>query len=339
MSQWKPSLTSALARSLQILLLLGFALSLSAASCGDDNQKKDGVSDKTAAADAPKTDDVKADGEKPAAAAAPGEEIAPDTYPGFNLEVLNAQERSKFVAMARAELCPCPESTQSMHDCLRKEETQCEIVKTAAIYIASGIKEGKTQTVILDEVAKYIEAVNKTHDFKLADTPVKGNPEADVKLVEFADFQCPHCRMVVPIMDEVSKKYGDKIAFYYKHFPLPSHPQAMLAAQASEAAHRQGKFWPMHAMIFENQESLSKAKLRSFAQELGLNMDKFNKDFESSEVATHVTQQRAEGETAQIDGTPSLFINGKRYMGEKSVEAISAEIDKAMAGDGDGAKK
>ncbi len=324
--------SSRLVQILQLCLLVGLSFSLMAASCGED-KKKDEDSANSAQAEQPKEDAKKDDAAAQGAAAKPGETIAEDAYPGFNLKVLDDAERGKFAAMARAELCPCPESTQSLHDCLRKEETQCEPARYAAVLIASGIKEKKSQTVILDEVAKYVESINKTHEFKLDNTPVKGNPEAKVKLVEFADFQCPHCRMVVPIMDEVSKKYGDKIAFYYKHFPLDGHPQAMVASQAAEAAHRQGKFWPMHSLIFENQESLSKAKLRGFAQELGLNMDKFNKDFDSPEVATYVTQQRGEGETAQINGTPSLFINGKVYMGEKSVEAISAEIDKALAGD------
>lgn len=320
---------SPLLKTLQLGLLVLLAFGLTAASCGED--KKDGSS-ATPAADAgvEKTDD------KSAAAATPdkpGETIAADTYPGFNLQVLDDGERGKFAAMARAELCPCPDSAQSLHECLKKEETQCEVAKYSAILIASGIKEKKSQTTILGEVAKYVEGVKKTYTFDVKDTPVRGNPDAEVVLVEFADFQCPHCRMVVPIMQEVSKKYGDKIAFYYKHFPLPSHPQAQLGGQAAEAAHRQGKFWEMHDLIFENQESLSKSKMRGFAQQIGLNMDKFNKDFEDKDVAAHVIKQRGEGEAANIDGTPSLFINGKRYMGGKTVEEISAAIDANLAGD------
>ncbi len=327
---------SPLLKALQFSVLVLLSLGLTAASCNDGKEPEpsaDPAKDDTANNNEGK--DGQGAGKKPSA---PSETIAADTYPGFNLQVLDDAERGKFAAMARAELCPCPESTQSLHDCLRKEETQCEVAKYSAILIASGIKEKKSQTTILDEVAKYVEGVKKTYEFKLEDTPVRGNPDAKVVLVEFADFQCPHCRMVVPIMQDVSKKYGDKIAFYYKHFPLPSHPQAQIAGQAAEAAHRQGKFWEMHDLIFENQEALSKAKLRGFAQQIGLNMDKFNKDFDSPDVAAHVVKQRAEGEAAQIDGTPSLFINGKRYMGEKDVDAISKEIDKMLAGGGENKK-
>ena len=312
--------------ALKLSLLTTFALGAVAASSCNEETKEAPI------ATAPQEQSEKLD-ETPGAAAQtpPVEVIAPDIYPGFKFEILEPTERAKFVAMARTEVCPCPDSQQSLHECLRKQETQCAAANYSAIIIASGIKEKKSQTTILDEVAQYVEGITKTHTFELKETPLKGNPEASVVLVEFADFQCPHCRLVVPVMDEVVKKYGDDIVFYYKHFPLDGHPQAQIAAQAAEAAHRQGKFWEMHALIFENQEALSKAKLRDFAKQIGLDVEQFNQSFESAEVVKAVMAQKSEGESAQLDGTPSLFINGKRYMGEKELEPISAHIDALLA--------
>lgn len=313
-----------------VLMILGLVLGMGA-SCGDEKKGAEAQppAQKEGAQGAANSGELKKGDPEDSAT-----KIAADVYPGLNLESFNDGERSKFVGMAKAELCPCPESTVSLHECLRKTETQCGVAKYSAVIMASGIKEGKTQTDILDQVAKYVEGVKKTYEFDVAKTPYKGNPEAKVVLVEFADFQCPHCKMVVPIMDEVSEKYGDKIAFYYKHYPLPSHTQAEAAAAASLAAHQQGKFWEMHALIFKNQSSLSRAKLKSFAQQLGLNMNKFLEDFESPTIAAQINQDKAEATTAQIDGTPSLYINGKRYMGEKTVEDLSKYIDNALAGEG-----
>ena len=100
-------------------------------------------------------------------------------------------------------------------------------------------------------------------------------------------------------------------------------------------AHQQGKFWPMHDLIFKNQTALSRAKLKNFAQQLGLNMNKFVEDFESPTIAAQVKKDMAEGKTAQLEGTPSLYINGKRYLGDKSVEAISAYVDNLLAEGGE----
>ena len=319
-----------------ILLLMALSLTIATgASCdkekkGNDSAEANAPKDGAGAGKSPSMDSKEGKGS--------GDEVSADVYPGMNLSQFSAKERAKIVSVAKAELCPCEGSAVSLHECLSKQETQCHTAAYSAVVIAEGVQKGKSQTDILDDVAKYVEGVKKTYTFDLETTPYRGNPEAKVVLVEFADFQCPHCKMVVPIMEDVSKKYGDKIAFYYKHYPLPSHPQAEAAAQASLAAHNQGKFWPMHDLIFKNQASLSRAKLKGFAQQLGLNMNKFVDDFESPEIAARVKKDMAEGQAAQLQGTPSLYINGKRYLGDKSVEAVSAYIDGLLA-DGEGKKE
>lgn len=255
---------------------------------------------------------------------------AEDTYPGFNFGVLNPAERTRFVEIAKAELCPCPSSAQSLHDCLRDEKARCANAEQVASIVAMGIKKGLNQTDVLAEVADYIESTKKVYEFDLKDTPFRGSPNAKVQFVEFADFQCPHCREAGRVFSEIEEKYGSKIAVYFKHFPLSAHSEARYAAQAATAAAKQGKFWPMHDLIFENQMNLSKEKIDSFARQIGLNFQKFKKDVDSAEVSAKVEADRAEGEKANLTGTPTIFLNGVRYQGDRSVEAISAAIDSAL---------
>ena len=131
---------------------------------------------------------------------------------------------------------------------------------------------------------------------------MRGNPEASVKLVEFADFECPHCKQVVPIMREVSEKYGDKIAFYFKQYPLPGHELAPVASAAALAAHAQGKFWPMHDLIFENQSALSRGRIKQFADQVGVNRAKLEAAMGSKEIQDAIERDIAEANRANLEG-------------------------------------
>ena len=312
------------------MLLVGLSAMLTAASC---DQEKSGQSQPQAESpkDAAPKDAAPGASKTPAAPSAedaPG----PDTYPDFaGFAMLEPAERKQFKGIAEAELCPCPESTVSLHVCLAKKELRCDIAERAAVIIAVNIKQKMKQTDILNEVAKFVDASKKAHTFELSDTPFKGNKDAKIVFVEFADFQCPHCRIASKLMDEVVAKRSQEIAFYYKQFPLSSHPEAFNASKAALAAHKQGKFWPMHDLIFDNQAKLKPDIYDGFAQQLGLNLAAFKKDMASEEIAKQVERDRAEGERAQLTGTPTIYLNGRQYFGEKSVEAIEKEIDKLKA--------
>lgn len=147
---------------------------------------------------------------------------------------------------------------------------------------------------------------------------VKGNPEATVVLSEYSDFQCPACAKFTPILKEIMDTYGDQIRFEYHHFPLISiHPSAELAARVSEAAGAQGKFWEMHDLLFERQTSWSqninpKNLFTSYAEELGLDIDKFNRDLNSKTVREAVQNDMREGRTLLINATPTFYLNGEK---------------------------
>jgi protein-disulfide isomerase len=146
---------------------------------------------------------------------------------------------------------------------------------------------------------------------------VKGNPESDISLVKYSDFQCPACAQAYPVVQGLVEDLGDQFKFEYRHFPLRSiHPNAQLAAQAAEAAGVQGKFWEMHDLLFERQQDWSrslnpKKVFTEYAQELELNPDRFEFDLESDEVKTKVNNEADEAATLGLRGTPTFLVNGE----------------------------
>ncbi len=265
-----------------------------------------------------------------AAAAEPLPVIADDLYPDFPFAQFNPEEKAKIVKLTKAELCPCPESSQSMHECMQDRDKRCDLANQAMNMIGGMVKASYNETDILDQVAEFLDAAKRQHSFQIDDRPLKGNRNASVILVEFADFECPHCKEASKIMKSISESYGPKIGLVYKHYPLPSHEFSELAARAAVAAHKQGKFWPMHDELFKNQKSLGYAQIVNMAQRIGLNMGKFKLDVESPDVREFVARDRKDGEDGGLTGTPTIFINGRRYLGDTTEDSIRAAIDKAL---------
>lgn len=145
---------------------------------------------------------------------------------------------------------------------------------------------------------------------------IKGNASSTITLVEYSDFQCPACGAYYPLLKQLNEEFGDKIRFVYRHFPLQQHENAKPAAVASEAASKQGKFWEMHDMIFENQDKWSEEKnaeeiFVNYAQNLGLNAAQFKNDLASQEIKEKVDNDYKGGVKARVNATPSFFLNGK----------------------------
>lgn len=165
---------------------------------------------------------------------------------------------------------------------------------------------------------------------------IKGNPKAPVTLVEYADFECPACQSMAPLVKLVGETYGDRIAIVYRHFPLDQHTFAKEAAYASEAAHKQGKFWEMYDKLFETQhewtgKGTAPQQFEALAQELGLNMDQFKSDRDSDETKQRVEQSYQSGVTSGVQGTPTFFLQGKMVTTPRSLQEFSDLIDKALA--------
>jgi protein-disulfide isomerase len=143
---------------------------------------------------------------------------------------------------------------------------------------------------------------------------IQGDKNAPIELVEYGDYQCPHCGAAYPIIKSIQKKLGNKLKFVFRNFPLAeSHPNATNAAIATEAAAVQGKFWEMHDAVFEHQRDLSDAALIKCAQKTGLDISKFKSDFDKQEIQDKVQSDLESGVRSGVNGTPSFFINGKKY--------------------------
>jgi protein-disulfide isomerase len=159
---------------------------------------------------------------------------------------------------------------------------------------------------------------------------VQGKPNAPIQIIVYSDFECPFCSRVNPTIEQVQKTYGDKVAVAFKHYPLPFHQSAEPAAVASLAAHKQGKFWEMHAKLFANQRGLTRDNFVAFAKELGLNVDKFQKDLDDPALKAWVKEDMAEGSKFGVNGTPASFINGRLVSGAQPFDAFKAIIDEEL---------
>jgi protein-disulfide isomerase len=183
------------------------------------------------------------------------------------------------------------------------------------------------------------EQVAKGADLKTpvtADEHIKGNPDASVTLVEYADFQCPACAAYHPMLQEVFDVYQDRVRFVYRHLPLTRiHDHAELTAYASEAAANQSKFWEMHDKIYANQSVWSKQSdprdtLIEYARDLGLNEEQFIADLDSADVKARVQDDVVSANQARLNSTPSFFINGERIINPQSSAQFGQLLDEAL---------
>ena len=163
----------------------------------------------------------------------------------------------------------------------------------------------------------------------IGDAPSKGPANAKVTIVTYTDFECPFCSRFATNLDEAIKGNPD-VRIVLKQFPLPFHKNADLAAQASLAAHAQGKFWEMHDKIFANAKALTRADLEGYATETGLNMAKFKEALDKGTYAQQVKDETAEGQKIGVQGTPSWFVNGVFQSGALPPDAIKAKIAEFM---------
>jgi protein-disulfide isomerase len=157
----------------------------------------------------------------------------------------------------------------------------------------------------------------------------RGKQDASVRVVEYGDFQCPACAAAYPGVKALSEEYGDRVTFVYRHFPLRQHQFAKKAAEAVEAAGAQGKFWEMHDKLYENQQNLTESDLTRYAEELGLDIARFNQELTGSTYAALVEQNLAAGLDAGVGATPTFFVGEQRIEGA-DITALKAAIDAAL---------
>jgi protein-disulfide isomerase len=159
---------------------------------------------------------------------------------------------------------------------------------------------------------------------------VQGSAKAPVTLVEYGDYECPHCGKAFPIVEELRRQLGDRMRFVFRNFPLTqSHEHAEMAAEAAESAAAQGRFWEMHHALFTHQSSLDKPHLVRYAGQLALDIGQFTQALTTHAFQSRVREDFMSGVRSGVNGTPTFFINGARHDGPFDLSSLLEAVEEA----------
>jgi protein-disulfide isomerase len=216
-----------------------------------------------------------------------------------------------------------------------KDQINPEIKARIVEYLTVESKKVAVDNWIAEKTRKtpveiYIQKpVLPTFEVNVGDAPFKGATDAKVTIVEFSDFQCPFCSKGAQVLSAIEKKYGNKVKIAFKHYPLPFHAQARIAAEASMCANEQDSklFWKMHDAMFADQSMLDKDNLIATAKKVGAKEAEFKACLEAGKYKAKVDANVAEGVVIGIKSTPTFFINGKMISGAQPLEVFSEVID------------
>jgi len=259
---------------------------------------------------------------------------------GVDLAGLTPAKKTLALKALREQDCSCG-CEMKVAEC-RVKDPNCSFSRGLAGITVGAIKAGKTTPAAIAE-SKASKFGSRPAPKLLDDpvpiptlgSPVTGTANAKITLVEFSDFQCPYCSKAVIQIAATLKAYPNDVRLIFKQYPLDSHPQAAISAAASLAAHAQGKFWPLHDVMFANRPKLSREAILAWAKEIGVDMKKFVADMDSPETRKTVLRDQADGDKAGVEGTPTFFINGQKYNGDLAPESLKPVIDgelKRLAG-------
>ena len=195
------------------------------------------------------------------------------------------------------------------------------------------IEAGPTEEVVflLSRKDKSIQVfdVSYTLHIDTSASPFKGPADAPVVIAEFTDFQCPYCARLGSTLDQMMQRFPGKLKIVYKSFPLTSHPYSFKAAMAAVAANEKGKFWEFYKLLFDNYNQINDAKIMEIRKLLGLDTPEFEALMNSPKISARVLKDREEGVRLGVDGTPTVFINGKRLK-NKRPEGFQEAIEKEL---------
>ena len=233
--------------------------------------------------------------------------------PGVDVSSLTARERTVLAKVVRELTSPCGDPA-SLETCVNERRAckRCLPAAQLAVKLVAHGDDSKTTRAWLSN--RFDDAAVKSID--LAYSPTTGPTQAPLVVVEFADFECPHCAAAAPLVHAAIDADGikGKALLAFKNFPLNHHVHAEPAARAALAAQLQGKFWDMHDQIFAHQDSLEVADLEAFAKTIGLDVKKWQSDMTSPLIVGRVVADHAMGEKVGVDATPTVFVNGRKFV-------------------------
>ena len=239
-------------------------------------------------------------------------EQAKKAFPAVDLSDLTDQQRGAFIDVA-AEVYNYAGCQDTLAICLNPAAKDPHALRMAGL-VKALVREGAPETVVVQTVERYYDGFSpkKRASFRTDNCAVEGT--GSVAIVEFSDYQCPHCAAAVaPLTAVVDIDREGQVRLCSKYFPFPSHPRARIAALCAEYARSKGKFWEMNAKLFQNQESLEDGDLKKYAKEIGLDGDEMLKEVYGGKFDAVIEKHLREGLAAGVQSTPSLFIDGRPY--------------------------
>jgi protein-disulfide isomerase len=233
------------------------------------------------------------------------------TLPGVDTSSLMPREKREWTARVTELLAPCSDVPVSVAQCVQ-EKRKCPKCLPAARFVAKAVRDGMSQEQIEAGYHARFDA-DKVKRVDVGQAPSKGPVGAPVTLVEFADFECPYCAFMSPVLEKMWEQHAQDVRYVYKFMPLSGHPHGELTARAAVAAMAQGKFWEMHDKLFANREHLEQADLDLYAKEAGLDLARFHKDAESQATTDWLAADRKQADALGVVGTPTIYINGREF--------------------------
>jgi thiol-disulfide isomerase/thioredoxin len=258
------------------------------------------------------------------------------SLPGVDTGSLTSREKKDWSTWVSELLAPCPSEPVSIAQCV-KESRKCAKCVPAARLLVKQVRAGKSRSQAEEAFFARFSA-DRVKAIDPSDSPSKGPASAPITIVEWADFQCPHCRHAAPVLEKLVESHPGKVRFVYKFYPLQAHVHGESAARAAVAAMKQGKFWEMHHILFEHQGAMEPRDIEKYAREIGLDMAKFKSDWESEATADRVSRDRKQGDALSLSGTPAIYINGREFdltkfeMNEDLEEWIKTELELGPSG-------
>ena len=208
-------------------------------------------------------------------------------------------------------------------------DTSCKRAPFAVRYVQSMLEDEANETQARDEYAKKYEKASPQVALDVSKAPHAGAEDARIRLVEFFDYECPHCAHFKGEMEQILADKGSQVGVSFLMFPLSSHPESKSAARGALAAAAQGKFKEMHDKLFAESPRHSREDVLGYAKGLGLDMAKFEKAYDG--FADQVASDLKQGEAAGVDSTPTIFFNDHKYEGPPIAKYLGMWIDEELA--------
>ena len=235
--------------------------------------------------------------------------------PGIDWQGLTGAKRDSALKLMQAEKCTCG-CDMKIAEC-RVKDHACGTSRKLANAVVKATLSGKNAAAIKAELKRVASEPEGVLDdpvkISLVGAPSLGPDNAKVTLVEFSDFQCPYCSKAVLEANQVLRTFPKDVRLVFKQFPLDQHALAGFGAEAALAAQAQGKFWEMHDLLYGGFPDISRVRVFGYAKKLGLDMKRFTAEVDGHKYKARVAAEALEGEEAGVSGTPTFFLNGKKY--------------------------